>query len=128
MEKAKRIIKCDECGHKFDVGKVNATKVEDIKVDGKKFNITYFKCEKCNKIYLVEMIDFRANRLKEKYLNSAAKYSNYKKYNSKNKAIINELKNTLEKNKDEAIRYQKYLIDKYESIIPLSAFESDNVE
>ena len=105
-------IKCDECGHEFDISSIHETKVDKVKIEDKTFSITYFKCEKCGKIYLIEMLDYRAEKLKKKFL--AIKNS----VDKKNGKVSQQRFYELQKAKSEAVDYQKYLTDNYANKIP----------
>lgn len=108
-------ITCDECGYVFGIKELNEKTVENVKIDDKTFTITYFKCKQCGKLYLVEMLDYRAERFKNKYLE-------IKKSVDKKKTkglIVSDLRMCeLEKAKSEAVEYQKYLADNYADRIP----------
>lgn len=108
-------ITCDECGNAFGIKELNEKTVENVKIDGKTFTITYFKCAKCGKLYLVEMLDYRAEKLKNKYL-SILNSVNKKK--AQGARISNERLKELESAKSEAVEYQKYLADNYSDRIP----------
>ena len=65
MENQKFQIQCDECKNVFDVRDIEINTLEKIKILDKTFTITFFKCEECGKVFIVEMLDYRAERLKK---------------------------------------------------------------
>jgi hypothetical protein len=110
MDENKLKVKCDECGYEFDIRTQNIKSIENVKVENTTICITYFKCEKCNKIYIVEMLDYKAQKLKNRYL--AIADSVHKKLFNK-KTVSDVRMQELEKVKKDAIDYQHWLIDRY---------------
>lgn len=108
-------ITCDECGNVFGIKELNEKTVENVKIDDKTFTITFFKCAKCGKLYLVEILDYRAEKLKNKYL-SILNSVNKKKAQGVRVSNIRMLE--LDNAKKEAVEYQKYLADNYAGRIP----------
>lgn len=118
-EKKNYIIKCDECGYEKPFREIETT-TKEIKVDNQKMTITYFKCEECGKLYVVELLNFMATKKKEKYLRIM---NSLEKKRARGTKISEARLAEAIQVKDDAIAYQKWLIDKYESMIPLDALE-----
>lgn len=112
MENKKIEITCDECRKTFNLNDLEIKTAEKVKIEDKIFSITYFKCKECGKMYLIEMLDFRAEKLKQKYLN----ISDSVKKRSGN--VSKERLSELEEAKKNAVEYQKYLADNYADKIP----------
>lgn len=51
-------VVCDECKFEFELKSVNIEKRE-VEINGKKFELSYFKCPNCNKLYRVCLVDDR---------------------------------------------------------------------
>lgn len=118
-EKKNYIIKCDECGYEKPFREIETT-TKEIKVDNQKMTITYFKCEECNKLYVVELLNPMAQNKKNKYLRIM---NSIEKKRARGLRISESRIAEAIRIKDDAIAYQKWLIDKYESMIPLDALE-----
>ena len=123
MENQKFQIQCDECKNVFDVRDIEINTLEKVKILDKTFNITFFKCEECGKVFIVEMLDYRAERLKKKYIEYADKIRT-KPTNDPIKK--QERERTYSSIKAQAIDYQKYLVSKYQEHIPSYVFELNN--
>ena len=117
MENEKFKITCDECGNSFYLGDLEIKKADKVKIEDKTFDITYFKCKECGKLYLIEMLDFRAEKLKKKF----QKISN--SINKKNRKVSEERMKELEEAKQIAVEYQKYLADNYADKIPTNCLD-----
>lgn len=117
MEKEKFKITCDGCGNSFYLGELEIKTADKVKIEDKTFNITYFKCKECGKMYLIEMLDFRAEKLKKKFqkINESV--------NKKHGRVSEERIKELEEAKETAVEYQKYLADKYADKIPTDCLE-----
>lgn len=118
MENEKFKITCDECGKSFYLGDLEIKKADKVKIEDKTFDITYFKCKECGKLYLIEMLDFRAEKLKKKY-QKISNSVNIKKNGKVSQERLNELKEA----KQIAVEYQKYLADNYADKIPTNCLE-----
>ena len=57
-------IYCDECKHEFSMMSVNI-KIATVNIDGEEFNLSYFACPKCRRIYRIALMDKRYYELKE---------------------------------------------------------------
>lgn len=118
MKNKKFEITCDGCGKTFNLNDLEIKTAEKVKIEDKTFSITYFKCKECGKLYLIEMLDFRAEKLKKKF----QKISNSVNI-KKNGKVSQERLNELEEAKRIAVEYQKYLADNYADKIPTDCLE-----
>jgi uncharacterized Zn finger protein len=120
MDENKLKIKCDECDYEFDIRTQDIKTVENVKFTDKTFSITYFKCEQCGKIYIVELLDYKAEKMKNRYLAIAESIS---KKQAKGFKVSEARMQELKKIKQDAINYQHWLVDNYK--IPQELFVED---
>lgn len=57
-------VYCDECKHEFSMMSVNI-KIATVNINGEEFNLSYFTCPKCRRIYRIALMDKRYYELKE---------------------------------------------------------------
>jgi hypothetical protein len=110
MEEQKCLIQCDECKNVFDIRNTEIKTKENVRFENKTFSITYFKCEKCRKVYIVEMLDFKAEKMKNRYLNMS---ESVKKKKQKGLKVSDDRLKELERTKQDAIIYQHWLVENY---------------
>lgn len=122
MDEQKCIIQCDECKNVFDIRNMNIKTIENLKFADKTFTATYFKCEQCGKIYIVELLDYKAEKMKNRYLSIA---ESIQKKRNKGLKVSEARMHELEKSKQNAINYQHWLVDNYK--IPLVLLEGGKV-
>lgn len=67
------LIVCDECGKEF---LVNAVKIEccDKVVNKKHYKVSYFRCLKCRRPYIIQIRDDRADELISDFKNQNARW------------------------------------------------------
>ena len=114
--KEQSVIVCDKCQYEFESGSIEFKKTHT-KIDGKDFEIVYFKCPNCNEVYVVCMLDYWGKKLQNKYV--AAMDSYRKAFNSPfEESKLEQKLRKVETLKDEAMSYQNELLHKYKDAIP----------
>lgn len=81
-EKSKdSIVECDSCHCQFKVSEVNIREtVVESKSEQLWTKVTWFMCETCGKVYVIEVLTDEGRRLKREYLKAC---SNIKKHKSR---------------------------------------------
>lgn len=57
-------VYCDNCQHEFSMNSVNI-QIATVSIKGKSFNLSFFACPKCRRIYRIALMDKRYDELKE---------------------------------------------------------------
>lgn len=109
-------IVCDFCGESFNPKEISFKTIEAT-VKEKSFEVVYYKCTKCEKSYVVCMLDYWGKKLQTKYVKAMDSYR--KAYNNGENVIKLEQKQaTLERLKKEAMDYQNKVLKAYGELIP----------
>ena len=110
-----KIVKCDDCDFKWNVDeiKVHTQVIKNEK--GQEMSIRFFICPECKKVYVVDIMDFKARMLKKKYDKRLSENVKAIKARKQTKAHIDR---TL-KASEEYKKYQRLLKDKYSSCLYL---------
>lgn len=76
------VIVCNHCGYEFPVSAVNIKQV-DLKVSETRLRVMYYRCARCNALYLIQIMDDRCFELQKEYLKQKARWqANVGKHNS----------------------------------------------
>ena len=110
------LISCDECKADFAADKIEF-KHTDAVVDEKQFEVVYYKCPTCGKVYVVCMLDYWGKKLQDKYVRAIDNYRKLYK-NSMNETKLKQKLEAIEVMKDEAMSYQNELLKAYRDLIP----------
>ena len=110
------LISCDECKADFVADKIEF-KHTDAVVDEKQFEVVYYKCPTCGKVYVVCMLDYWGKKLQDKYVRAIDNYRKLYK-NSMNETKLKQKLEAIEVMKDEAMSYQNELLKAYRDLIP----------
>ena len=110
------LISCDECKADFAADKIEF-KHTDAVVDEKQFEVVYYKCPTCGKVYVVCMLDYWGKKLQDKYVRAIDNYRKLYK-NTQNEAKLKQKLEAIEVMKDEAMSYQNELLRAYRDLIP----------
>ena len=57
-------VYCDNCHHEFSMMSVKI-QIATVSIKGKSFNLSFFACPKCRRIYRIALMDQRYDELKE---------------------------------------------------------------
>lgn len=110
------LISCDECKADFAADKIEFKHIDAV-VDEKQFEVVYYKCPTCGKVYVVCMLDYWGKKLQDKYVRAIDNYRKLYK-NSMNEAKLKQKLEAIEVMKDEAMSYQNELLKAYRDLIP----------
>lgn len=114
------LISCDECKADFAADKIEF-KHTDAVVDEKQFEVVYYKCPTCGKVYVVCMLDYLGKRHQDKYV---AAIDSYRAALKRGVSPI-KLKQKLAKVealKEEAMAYQNETLHRYGNLLPEEIF------
>lgn len=114
-------IICDKCNAEFDTEELKFEKKE-VEIQGKKFEVVYYKCPECKEPYVVCMLDYWGEKLQRKYISAMDSYR--KLYNSglKDKSKLQQKFNKMKELKKEALDYQSSVLHEYGNLIPEEIF------
>lgn len=122
MEKAAResLIVCDECSSEFEPQSIEFKK-SVTNIGDKKFEVVYYKCPSCGKIYTVCMLDYMGRKLQEKYVTAVKEYrlAIDKRTNS---VKLQQKAAKIEKRKVDAMHYQQKILKQYGNLLPMEIF------
>ena len=110
------LISCDECKADFEANKIEFKHTNTV-VDEKQFEVVYYKCPNCGKVYVVCMLDYWGKKLQDKYVRAIDNYRKLYK-NSMNETKLKQKLEAIEVMKDEAMSYQNELLKAYRDLIP----------
>lgn len=114
------IIVCDECGAEFatDELKFNTIPTE---IEGKSFEVIYYRCPDCGKAYVVCMLDYWGKKLQQKYIDAMDSYRKQFRAQGNTPKLTKKLEK-VEALKNEAMAYQNELLHKYGNLLPEGIF------
>ena len=114
------IIVCDECKAEFSANQIEF-KHADAVVDNKTFDVVYYKCTECGKVYIVCMLDYWGKKLQKKYVDAMDSYR--KQYRAPgNTSKLDKKLQKVEALKNEAMAYQNETLHKYGNLLPEGIF------
>ena len=108
------IVKCEKCKNEHRMADVQI-KEQVIKIDNKKLTVVYYRCPSCDELFIVGLLDFHANKLKEK---CERQYARIKQYEQRGQVCPLAIKKEYERCKQVNISHQKSMIDQYKERIP----------
>lgn len=112
---------CDKCGNETNMHSLGI-RVETILDENKSpMEVTFFVCKKCDKIYIISIINQRAKNLQRQHKMLDKKFSNLKKLNQQ--PTEEDINNFLSV-KEKFIKYQEYLKNRYEPYFTLKKKDS----
>lgn len=124
MQNTNNIIVCDECGSKFEANSIDFKK-KQVTIENKSFEVVYYRCITCQKVYIVCMLDSQGKKLQNKYIETV---ENYRKLYAKrlgsvgSTAKLDQKLNKIETLKNEAMAYQNELLHRYRDLLPGEVF------
>ena len=122
MQLKANVIICDNCHCKLDKESI-VIKRKNVNVEGKYIEVAYFKCMRCGKPYLTEIVNYAVKKKKKK-LNKALVNLRRKQLLLGIKSKDSQIKETMDLSKeaidlkDDLISYEMKLKDKYKNLIP----------
>lgn len=118
MKAPSKLVKCAKCGKTIELSELSYTTKSTTFSDGVKAEVVFFRCPHCNEIYLVSILDYWGKKLQQKYLKAVDAYRACYNSGSASEATLNQKLNKVETLKDEAIAYQKEILNKYKDSLP----------
>ena len=116
----KSVIVCDECNNEFNPHEIEF-KIAKAKIEEKDYEVTYYKCPVCERVYVVCMLDYWGKKLQDKYVDALDQYRSA--INKKATPAILEQKHTkMEYFKQEALAYQQEILHIYGNSLPEEIF------
>lgn len=114
------LISCDECKADFAADKIEF-KHTDAVVDEKQFEVVYYKCPTCGKVYVVCMLDYWGKRHQDKYVDALDSYRAALKRDESPVKLKQKLAK-VEALKEEAMAYQNETLHRYGNLLPEEIF------
>lgn len=114
------LISCDECKADFTADKIEF-KHTDAVVDEKQFEVVYYKCPTCGKVYVVCMLDYWGKRHQDKYVDALDSYRAALKRDVSPIKLKQKLAK-VEALKEEAMAYQNETLHRYGNLLPEEIF------
>lgn len=115
------IIYCDDCKFEFSPNEVEFKRTKTT-IEDESFEVVYYKCPGCGKVYVVCLLNYWATKLQNKYVGALDTYRA-----SINKGLselrLRQKADELQRRKDEAMAYQHELLSKYGNLLPEEIFE-----
>lgn len=112
---------CDSCNEEIDLSTLKF-KEGKVKIDNREMTVVYYKCPKCDETYVISLLDYWGKKLQNKYLKSMDAYR--KAYASMSDPVkLQQKLRSIEGIKEEALAYQKTLLEKYGDLIPEEALK-----
>ena len=111
--KANEIV-CDNCHCKFDKESI-VIKRKNVNIEGKGVEVAYFKCMRCGKPYITEVVNYAVEKKRKKFNKVLASLRRKQALGIKPKD--SRIKEAIDL-KDDLISYEMKLKDKYKNLIP----------
>ena len=114
------IIVCDECKAELMPSDIEFRHTDAV-VDEKQFEVIYYKCPTCGKVYVVCMLDYWGKKYQDKYVDALDSY----RAALKRDVSPIKLKQKLSKVKvlkEEAMAYQNETLHRYGNLLPEEIF------
>ena len=108
------VIICDNCHCKIEKESI-VIKRKIINVEGKGAEVAYFKCIRCGKPYITEVVNYAVEKKKKKFNKVLASLRRKQALGIKPKD--SRIKEAIDL-KDDLISYEMKLKDKYKNLIP----------
>lgn len=115
------VIICDYCQKEFNSSELAFNSVNTT-VDNKEFEVVYYKCPHCAKVYVIAMLDYWGKKLQKNYVNAVDSYrAGYRAQLSPIK--LQQKYEKMETLKEQAMSYQKEILHKYGELLPEELFQ-----
>lgn len=114
------IIVCDECKAEFMPSDIEFKHTNAV-VDEKQFEVIYYKCPTCGKVYIVCMLDYWGKRHQDEYVDALDSYRAALKRNVSPVKLKQKLAK-VEVLKEKAMIYQNETLHRYGSLLPEEIF------
>lgn len=119
--KKETVIVCDDCGNEFNHKKIDF-KTKITKVKSTEYEVTYYKCPKCGRAYLVCMLDYWGRKLQKRYVDALDGYRSAH-HRGESKIMLDMKLQKVENFKQEALAYQQEILHKYGDLLPEEIFD-----
>lgn len=113
-------IVCNECNAEFSAHDLKFNTIPT-DIEGKSFEVVYYRCPECGKAYVVCILDYWGKKLQKKYVDAMDSYRKQYRTEGNESKLAQKLKK-VEALKNEAMAYQNELLHKYGDLLPEGIF------